>query len=114
MEEVEAAAAFLAAAGSTLGHVAMFESGARDSRRQSALARAAKALNESLDLARVLPRICAEAAAILGADAVAVYRGSAGRALVLEARSPARAATSASSRRAARASPGSRSSSAGR
>jgi hypothetical protein len=41
VEEVEASAAFLAAAGSTLGHVAMFESGARDSRRQSALARAA-------------------------------------------------------------------------
>ena len=88
VEEVEAAAAFLAAAGSTLGHVAMFESGARDSRRQSALARAAKALNESLDLSRVLPRICAEAAEILGADAVAVYRGSAGRALVLEAAHP--------------------------
>ena len=88
VEEVEAAAAFLAAAGSTLGHVAMFESGARDSRRQSALARAAKALNESLDLSRVLPRICAEAAEILGADAVAVYRGSAGRALVLEAAYP--------------------------
>lgn len=89
VEEVEAAAAFLTAAGSTLGQVALLEHGARDSARQSALARAAKALNESLDLSRVLPRICAEAAEILGADAVAVYRGSAGRALVLEAAHPA-------------------------
>jgi diguanylate cyclase (GGDEF)-like protein len=89
VEGVEAAAALLEAAGTSLSQAALLEHGARDAERHSALARAAKALNESLDLSRVLPRICEEAAAILNADAVAVYRGSAGRALVLEAVHPA-------------------------
>jgi diguanylate cyclase (GGDEF)-like protein len=89
VEDVEAAAAFLAAAGTSLGQVTLLEHGAREADRHSALARAAKALNESLDLSRVLPRICQEAAAILSADAVAVYRGSPGRGLVLEAAHPA-------------------------
>jgi diguanylate cyclase (GGDEF)-like protein len=89
VEEVEAAAALLTAAGTALGQMALLEHGAREADRHSALARAAKALNESLDLTRVLPRICQEAAAILQADAVAVYRGSGGRALVLEAAHPA-------------------------
>ncbi|MEA2457386.1 MAG: hypothetical protein QOC95_358 [Thermoleophilaceae bacterium] len=88
VEDVEAAAACLSAASASLGHVTMLEHGAEDAARHSALARAAKALNESLDLSRVLPRICQEAAAILTADAVAVYRGSVGRALVLEAAHP--------------------------
>jgi diguanylate cyclase (GGDEF)-like protein len=89
LEDVEAAAALLQAAGASLGQAALLEDGARDAERHSALARAAKALNESLDLSRVLPRICEEAAAILDADAVAVYRGSAGRGLLLEAVHPA-------------------------
>ncbi len=88
-EEIQAAAAFANAAMASVEQVALRERGARQLARQSALARAAKALNESLDLARVLPRICQEAAAILGADAVAVYRGTAGNALVLEASHPA-------------------------
>jgi diguanylate cyclase (GGDEF)-like protein len=88
VEDVEAAAALLAAAGTSLAQTALLERGAREADRHSALARAAKALNESLDLSRVLPRICEEAAAILDADAVAVYRGSAGRGLVLEAAHP--------------------------
>jgi diguanylate cyclase (GGDEF)-like protein len=89
VEDVETAAALLAASGTSLGQLAVLEHGAREADRHSALARAAKALNESLDLARVLPRICEEAAEILQADAVAVYRGSGGRALVLEAAHPA-------------------------
>jgi hypothetical protein len=88
-DDVQAAAAFAGAAGASLGQVALREHSARQLARQSALARAAKALNESLDLARVLPRICQEAATILSADAVAVYRGTAGNALVLEASHPA-------------------------
>ncbi len=88
VEDVEAAAACLSAASASLGHVTMIEHGAADAARHSALARAAKALNESLDLSRVLPRICEEAAAILTADAVAVYRGNLGRTLVLEAAHP--------------------------
>jgi diguanylate cyclase (GGDEF)-like protein len=89
LEDAEAAAALMQAAGTSLGQAALLEHGARDAERHSALARAAKALNESLDLSRVLPRICEEAAVILDADAVAVYRGSAGRGLVLEASHPA-------------------------
>jgi diguanylate cyclase (GGDEF)-like protein len=88
VEDVEATAALLAAAGTSLGQISLLERGAREADRHSALARAAKALNESLDLARVLPRICEEAAAILDADAVAVYRGSGGRGVVLEAAHP--------------------------
>jgi diguanylate cyclase (GGDEF)-like protein len=87
-DDVQAAAAFAGAAGASLGQVALIQHGSHQLARQSALARAAKALNESLDLTRVLPRICQEAAAILAADAVAVYRGSAGKGLVLEAAHP--------------------------
>ena len=87
-EEMHAIGAFAGAAAASLGQVALRAHGARQLARQSALARAAKALNESLDLTRVLPRICEEAAAILGADAVAVYRGTAGKGLVLEASHP--------------------------
>ncbi|MEA2448870.1 MAG: hypothetical protein QOG63_802 [Thermoleophilaceae bacterium] len=87
-DELQTIAAFASAAGASLGQVALRDRGARQMERQSALARAAKALNESLDLGRVLPRIGAEAAAILGAEAVAVYRGCAGQELVLEAAHP--------------------------
>ena len=58
--QIEAAAAILNAAG------------AHDAHGHAALARAARALNESLDLSRVLPRLCEEAAAIIRADAAAV------------------------------------------
>jgi diguanylate cyclase (GGDEF)-like protein len=83
IEDVEAAAALLGAAGTGLDSPPT----APRTDAHGALARAAKALNESLDLTRVLPRICEEAAAVLEADAVAVYRGS-GRGLVLEAAYP--------------------------
>jgi diguanylate cyclase (GGDEF)-like protein len=88
LAEIETMASFLAAAGASLGQVAALEQRARETERHAALARAAKALNESLDLARVLPRICDEAAGILGADAVAVYRGGVGGGMVMEASSP--------------------------
>ena len=88
VDEMHALGAFAGAAAASLGQVALRAHGERQLARQSALARAAKALNESLDLTRVLPRICEEAAAILGADIVAVYRGTAGKGLVLEAQHP--------------------------
>src|SRR4051812_6531314 len=56
--DVEAAAAFANVAGASLAQIRLAEEHATQVARQSALARAAKALNESLDLARVLPRIC--------------------------------------------------------
>src|SRR3954452_25375353 len=83
--DVEAAAAFAAVAGASLSQARLSEEHATQVARQSALARAAKALNESLDLTRVLPRICEEAAPVLGADHAAVYHGSASKGLVLEA-----------------------------
>jgi diguanylate cyclase (GGDEF)-like protein len=85
--DVESAAAFAAVAGAGLAQVRLAEEHAAQVARQSALARAAKALNESLDLTRVLPRICEEAALILQADRVMVYRGSATKGLELEASS---------------------------
>jgi diguanylate cyclase (GGDEF)-like protein len=83
--DVDAAASFASVAGASLAQVRLAEEHARQVARQSALARAAKALNESLDLSRVLPRICEEAATILEADRVAVYRGSAAAGLVVAA-----------------------------
>jgi diguanylate cyclase (GGDEF)-like protein len=84
-EGIEAAAAFVTAAAASMAQLRLMERQTAQNARQSALARAAKALNESLDLGRVLPRICAEAAAILDAESVMVYRGSAAKGLVLEA-----------------------------
>jgi diguanylate cyclase (GGDEF)-like protein len=84
VEHIEAAAALLGAAGTSLEQVRRADAGDR----YAAIARAARALNESLDLAHVLPRICEEAAAILGAAAVAVYRSSGARGFVLEAAYP--------------------------
>ena len=53
--------------------------------RQAALARAAKSLNDSLDLNRVLVRICYEAASILNGDLAIVYRGTRDEGLSVEA-----------------------------
>ena len=44
--------------------------------RQLALTRAAKTLNESLELEPLLGRICAEATGLLDADNAAVYHGT--------------------------------------
>ena len=53
--------------------------------QQAALARAAKTLNDSLDLNRVLVRISHEAASILDADNATVYRGDPEEGMVVEA-----------------------------
>src|SRR6478609_8531442 len=66
--EVDVAAAFASACGAVLGQTALVA-------QQAALARAAKTLNESLDLGDVLYAICVEAVRILDADAAALYRG---------------------------------------
>lgn len=85
--ELEAAAALADAARASLAQLMLAEEHGAQRARQSAIGRAAKALNESLDLTRVLPRICEEAAGILGADRVLVFRGAAGASLALEASS---------------------------
>ena len=66
-----AAASALGAARTAMAHEAHME-------RQLSLTRAAKTLNESLDLATVLGRICQEAVGLIGADNAAVYHGSIG------------------------------------
>jgi diguanylate cyclase (GGDEF)-like protein len=84
-DEIEAAGALAEAARASLAQRQLAERHGTERARQASIARAAKALNESLDLTRVLPRICEEAAAILEADRVSVFRGTAGNPLTLEA-----------------------------
>jgi diguanylate cyclase (GGDEF)-like protein len=90
--DLEAVAALAEAARANLAQLMLAEEHGAQRARQSSIARAAKALNESLDLTRVLPRICEEAAGTLGADRVLVFRGSGGNSLLLEASSVAREA----------------------
>ena len=86
-DELEAAGALAEAARATMAQLQLSEQHGAQRARQASIARAAKALNESLDLTRVLPRVCDEAAAILEADRVCVFRGMAGNPLSLEASS---------------------------
>jgi diguanylate cyclase (GGDEF)-like protein len=88
-DEIDAAGALAEAARASMAQRRLEERHGTERARQAAVARAAKALNESLDLTSVLPRVCEEAAAILEADRVCVFRGSAGNALTLEAASVA-------------------------
>ena len=84
-DEVQVAQAFAAATSATLAQLQMAGERAVQIAQQAALARAAKTLNESLDLNRVLVRISHEAASILDADNAIVYRGSAEDGMVVEA-----------------------------
>ena len=84
-EEVEIADAFATAAAASLAQLALAEGHAEQMAQQAALARAAKSLNESLDLNRVLVRICNEAAGILDGDNAVVYRGNGEEGVVVEA-----------------------------
>jgi diguanylate cyclase (GGDEF)-like protein len=86
-EEIESVVALAEAARASLAQRQLAERHGTERARQASIARAAKALNESLDLTRVLPRICEEAAAILDADRVYVFRGTAGNPLSVEATS---------------------------
>jgi diguanylate cyclase (GGDEF)-like protein len=73
--EIGVAGSFAAAAAASLAQMRLAEEQAEQVAQQSALARAAKTLNESLDLNRVLVRICSEAASILDGDNAAIFRG---------------------------------------
>jgi diguanylate cyclase (GGDEF)-like protein len=72
--EADVATAYGDAAAAALGRLRVAEEHERQAARQEALTRAAKGLNESLDLDTVLARICLEAATILEADVATVYR----------------------------------------
>jgi diguanylate cyclase (GGDEF)-like protein len=82
--EIGVAGSFAAAAAASLAQLRLGEEQADQVAQQAALARAAKLLNESLDLERVLVRICDEAASILDGDNAAIYRGDA-KGLTVEA-----------------------------
>lgn len=81
----EVAGAFAAAAAASLAQLQLAEGQAVQVAQQASLARAAKSLNESLDLNRVLVRICHEAAGILDSDNAVVYRGNSEEGVVVEA-----------------------------
>jgi diguanylate cyclase (GGDEF)-like protein len=82
--EVDIAAAFAGACGALLAQTQLAAEQSARVAQQAALARAAKTLNESLDLGDVLRTICDEATRLLEADAAALYRGDAD-ALTIEA-----------------------------
>jgi diguanylate cyclase (GGDEF)-like protein len=75
--EIGVAGSFAAAAAASLAQMRLAEEHAEQVAQQAALARAAKTLNESLDLNRVLVQICTEAASILDGDNATIYRGDA-------------------------------------
>ena len=82
---LELALAFAGAASAAFAHQAGGDEHRRTARHHAALARAAKTLNESLDLATLLGRICHEAAALIGADSAVIYRVTDTDALAVEA-----------------------------
>ncbi len=84
-EEVELAGAFAAAASASLDQLRLAEEHASRTARQAALVRAGRVVNESLDLTRVLVRICEEATAILGGDCACVWLGDGQTGVRLEA-----------------------------
>ncbi len=83
-ERAELAAAFAAAAASGLAQLRLVEEQAARTAQQAALARAAKTLNETLDLPAVLSAICSEARAILDGDSAAAYIGGRDGPLTIE------------------------------
>jgi diguanylate cyclase (GGDEF)-like protein len=75
--EVDVAVAFAGACGALLAQTQLAAEQSARVAQQAALARAAKTVNESLDLGDVLRTICEEAARLLDAEAAGLYRGDA-------------------------------------
>ena len=84
-EDLDVARAFATAAGAGLAQLELAAESAARHARQASLTRAARTLSESLDLNRVLVRICEEAARILDADYANVFLGNAAEGLRFEA-----------------------------
>jgi diguanylate cyclase (GGDEF)-like protein len=84
-EDLGVARAFATAAGAGLAQLDLAAESAARHARQASLTRAARMLSESLDLNRVLVRICEEAARILDADYANVVLGNAAEGLRFEA-----------------------------
>ena len=77
--------AFATAAAAALEQQRAMADQARHAASQQALTRAAKTLNESLDLSTLLGRICEEATLVIEADSAAIYSGSPGEGLTVRA-----------------------------
>jgi diguanylate cyclase (GGDEF)-like protein len=84
-QDLDIARAFATAAGAGLAQLELAAESAARHARQASLTRAARTLSESLDLNRVLVRICEEAARILDADYANVFLGNAAEGLRFEA-----------------------------
>ena len=84
-DDLDIARAFATAAGAGLAQLELAAESAARHARQASLTRAARTLSESLDLNRVLVRICEEAARILDADYANVFLGNAAEGLRFEA-----------------------------
>jgi len=83
-EHAKLAAGFAAAAAGGLAQLRLVEEQAARTAQQAALARAAKTLNETLDIPAVLGSICSEACTIFGGDMAAAYIGERDSALIME------------------------------
>jgi diguanylate cyclase (GGDEF)-like protein len=83
--DAELAAAFATTAAAALKQQRAMADQARHAAGQAALTRAAKTLNESLDLSTLLARICEEATLVIEADSAAIYSGSPGEGLTVRA-----------------------------
>jgi diguanylate cyclase (GGDEF)-like protein len=84
-EQLDIAEAFAAAVGAGLERFQVARAKANETSRQVALWEAARALTGSLDLNRVLVRVCEESARILQADTAVVYLRGGERGLRVEA-----------------------------
>jgi diguanylate cyclase (GGDEF)-like protein len=84
-DEVSVAASFASAAAAGLVQLQAAADHAAQTARQAALARAAKALNDTLDMNRVLVEVCDQATSILDAEVAAVLLGSREEGLRIEA-----------------------------
>lgn len=84
-DQLDTAEALAGTMGAALSRLHRARADATESSRQAELSRAAKSLNASLDLNRVLVRICEESARILEADLAVVYLGDGHRGLQIEA-----------------------------
>jgi diguanylate cyclase (GGDEF)-like protein len=84
-DDPDLATAFAAAAAAALNQQRATADQARHAARQQALTRAAKTLNESLDLSTLLARICEEATLVIEADSAAIFSGSADEGLTVRA-----------------------------
>ena len=84
-DELELVAAVCGVGAASISHLRLAAQHEAQAAVQAALTRAAKIINESLDLGLVMTRICQEAATLVGGEYSAFLRGDAEAGLVVEA-----------------------------